>query len=66
MLELMSPLKGAREVSSIGALAMGAENAAFRDIGEQLMEGISSVDIGALHAGLKAMQDVCDGVKGIS
>lgn len=57
---------GAREVSSIGALAMGAENAGFSDIGEQLMEGISRVDIDALHTGLEAMQDACDGVEGIS
>lgn len=54
---------GAREVSSIGALTMGADNDGFRDIGEQLMEGTNRVDIDALSVGLNAMQDACDGVE---
>lgn len=45
---------------------MGAENAGFSDIGERLMEGISRVDLDALHAGLEAIQEACDGVGGIS
>lgn len=56
---------GAREVSSVGALTMGAENDGFSDIGEQLIEGTNRVDIEALSVGLDAMQDACDRVEGI-
>lgn len=55
---------GARELSSIGMFTMGAESGALSDIGTQLVEGISRVDIAALISGLDEAQAACEDIEG--